>query len=126
MSIERAVYEKNHDSHANSDRTIATVINGDIEGFASEHVRAVRFERETDAGNHWREYSELYGIIGKARFFLEDIDSKERREHTMETGDRLFVPERVALRIHAEAGTVIVTCSQKADRNSGTHAYIVK
>lgn len=126
MSIERAVYEKNHDSHANSDRIITTVINGDIEGFASEHVRAVRFERETDAGNHWREYSELYGIIGRATFFLEDIDSKERREYNMTTGDRLFVPERVALRIHAEAGTVIVTCSQKADRNSGTHEYIVK
>ena len=122
-NIEKAVYRANVDSHTNLDRTLVTAFDGESRYFLLESVRIARFEREAEFGNHWREYPEDYSIIGSAKVMLEDIDSKKRREYNLATGDRLFVPPRVALKIWGEPGTVIIVCSPRGDREKQTHKY---
>ncbi len=126
MGIDQVIYQRGYDSHENNDRTIATLVNGDIDGFSPEQVRVTKFNRNTSLGNHWREYPELYGVIGQAKVTLEDIDTKERRNYDLKTGDRLLVPSRVALKIEASEGTVIITCCPKAARDEKTHKYEIK
>ncbi len=41
----------------------------------------------------------------------------------MMTGDRLLVPSRVALKVDAHQGTIILTCSKQNNRNEKTHNY---
>src|SRR3989344_6272316 len=113
MAIENVIYQPNFDYHENPERIIATLVNGDIPGFSSEHIKLAKFNKSTELANHWREYSELYGVIGKASFTLEDIETKDRRLYPLKTGDRLLVPPRVALKIEAQEGTIIIACSEK-------------
>ncbi|MEK6858810.1 MAG: hypothetical protein AABX53_02780 [Nanoarchaeota archaeon] len=53
-------------------------------------------------------------MVGKATIVLEEVITKERGTYTLSTGDRLFVPKEVALRISAEM-----------DREGKTHKYVV-
>ncbi len=122
MAIERVIYQNGFDSHTNEDRTIITLIN-EKQSFSPEQIRVVLLKKSSELGNHWREYPEVYGAIGKVVFSLEDIDTKATKEHTLMTGDRIFIPPRVALKIKAEKGTVIVICSPKCKRDEGTHKY---
>ena len=125
MAIENVLYQKQYDSHTTGERVIVTLINGDITGFSPEQVRIAQVKQNTTLGGHWREYPELYGIIGKALFTLEDVDTKKRIEHQLATGDRLFIPAKVALKIQATRDTVITVCSSKANRDEKTHKYII-
>jgi len=125
MAIENVIYQPQFDSHINDDRVIITLVNGAVPGFGSEHVRAIKFKRNTKLGNHWREYPEIYGIIGKAVFTLEDIETKEQIKYNLVTGDRLLIPPCVALKVEASAGTIVLTCSQQSDRYQKTHKYDV-
>jgi quercetin dioxygenase-like cupin family protein len=126
MAIEKVIYQKKFDSHENDDRLIATLVNGDILGFVSEQVRVTRFKRDTVLGHHWREYPELYGVLGQANFTLEDIDTRQRAEYELNTGDRLFIPPRVALKTRATEGTTVFVCAPKSNRNEGTHKYNIR
>ena len=125
MAIENVQYSSG-DSHENADRTITTVINGDVEGFSPEQVRLIHVHKESNLGGHWRDYPEIYGIIGQAPVTLEDIYSKIRQEYNFKTGDRLFVPARVALAMQSMEGTTIVTCGPKADREKQTYKCEIK
>lgn len=125
MSLTNVRYEPRFDIHTNEDRTITSLFKGDISGFDAAQVRVVQLQREAVLGNHWREYAELYGVIGEAQFVLEDIDTKEQRTYTLSTGDRLFVPARVALRVGAKRGAAIIACGAEIDREGKTHKYLV-
>lgn len=125
MSLLEVRYEKDYDIHRNGDRTISALLGGDLPGFCVKQVRVVSLERDALLGNHWREYGEVYGVVGTAQVVLEDIDSKERSAYSLSTGDRLFIPPRIALRIKADRGTVIVACSSEMDRDGKTHKYLV-
>ncbi len=52
MAIEQVVYQPQFDIHINDDRIIVTVVNGLVQGFGSEHVRAIQFKRNATLGNH--------------------------------------------------------------------------
>ena len=123
MGIDEVVYEENYDSHSNSDRIIATLVNGETNGFLVGQVRMAQFKQDAVIGGHYREYPEIYGVIGNATFTLEDIKTKERRDYELKTGDRLSVPPLVALKIKAVSGTLVVACSPKADRELKSHKY---
>ncbi len=126
MALEDVKYQPNFDIHTTFDRTITTLTNGDIENFLSENVRIVQFKVDTVLGNHWREYPELYGIIGNALFILEDIETKKRENYEIKTGDRLYIPPRIALKVRAQKDIVIIVCSPKTNRDEKTHKYEVK
>lgn len=125
MSLSEVRYERRVDIHTNEDRTISTLLKGDIPGFSAEQVRIVQLQREASLGNHWREYVEVYGVVGKAKIVLEEVTTKKRSEYNLLTGDRLFVPAEVALRIDAKKETVIIACGAETDREGKTHKYIV-
>lgn len=125
MVLEMVVYEPRCDIHTTPERDIATMFKNDIVEFSPQHIRVVHLKQDAVLGNHWRDYSELYAVVGKALFVLEDIDTKEKKEYCLETGDRLLVPPRVALRVSAPASTVIIACSSDVDRERKTHKYIV-
>ena len=125
MAIEKVQYLECADAHVNPDRIITTIFSGDIPDFSPTQIRVIKFSRAAKLGNHWREYPELYGIIGQAEFTLEDVDAKERKVYSLKTGDRLLVPPRVALNIQSNQDTIITTCSQSADREKQTHKYEV-
>ena len=92
MAIEKVVYEAKHDVQTNDARTITTLFDGDISDFSCEQIRIAHIIKGGWMGNHWREYPELCGVIGTATFVLEDINAKQRKKYTLDTGDRLFVP----------------------------------
>lgn len=124
MSIEKAVYEKKFDLHVNDQRTIAGFLKPHSESsIRIEQVRAAKVHKESKLGNHWREYGEIYGVLGNAKFILEDIKTKKRKEYSLKTGDTLYIPREVAIRIIANTGTVIICCSEKHEREEGTHKY---
>ncbi len=125
MAIERVRYESHFDSSVNADRSIITLLKGSSADFSCGLVRAVRVEKEATLGNHWRDYDELLGLIGYAKVTLMDIDSGEKKEYQMITGSRLFIPARVALRIDASAGSVILSCAPEVDREKQTHSYVI-
>lgn len=126
MAIEKVKSLSSSDYHITQDRTIVNLLGDDSEGYNFERTRVTRFERNAELGNHWREYPEIYGVIGKATFTLEDIGTKEREVCSLETGDRIFIPPKVALKIQAKKGTVITSCSPKVDRDDATHKYIIE
>ena len=122
--IENVVYERNFDSHSNETRTIVSVLK-----IASEsqvpinQVRVAQVKKDSPMGNHWREYGEIYGIIGSAEFLLEEIDTKIRKKYFMKTGDTLYIPPRIAINVKAVPNAVIICCSENYDGEKGTHKY---
>lgn len=127
MAIENVMHIKKFDVHSDDKRTIVGLLKPNSENpIKVEQVRVVDLHTESVLGNHWREYGEIYGIIGEAEFTLEDIDTKERRAYVMETGDNLYVPKRVALKVKASAKTIIICCSEENKREQGTHRYEIK
>ena len=124
MPFDEIIFEKGFDSHSNETRTIVGV----LKEFSRSPIRVQQFrvaqvKKDFPMGNHWRGYGEIYGIIGSADFLLEDIDTKKRKNYRMETGDTLYIPPRIALKVTAVPDTVIVCCSENHDRERGTHKY---
>ncbi len=123
MAIEKVIYFYDGDSHTNEERIVSTVINGDVPDFIPRQIRVLKILKNGELGGHWRDYPEIYGFIGEAKMNLEDIDTKEKREYLLKTGSRIFIPSRVALKIYANEGTVIITCSASIGRDLQTHKY---
>jgi oxalate decarboxylase/phosphoglucose isomerase-like protein (cupin superfamily) len=124
MSIEKAIYKRKFDFNSNDIRTVAGFINPSTKNpIKIKKVRVINVHKESHLGNHWREYDEFYGIIGNAEFILEDIKTKKRKIYFMETGDSLYIPKEVALKVIANGGTIIIVCSEELKREEGTHAY---
>ena len=127
MAIEKVSYLENFDSHSNNKRTIVGLLKSASESPISvEQVRVVSVHEESILSNHWREYGEIYGVIGEAEFTLEDIKTKKRETYKMKTGDNLYIPKEVALKVKAPSGTVIICCSEKNERENGTHKYEIE
>lgn len=124
MSLEQVMHTKNLDSSINAFRTIIALLPSPKDDKINiEQIRVVLVTEEKDIGNHWREYKESYGIIGKGVFTLKDIDSGEQKDYLMETGDILDIPARIALKVNAKIGSVITCISESYDREKGTHKY---
>jgi len=126
--LTEVVHTKNLDSNENEQRTIVSLLKspGQNEFGLVEQVRTTLVKKEEWVGNHWREYGEIYGVItGKEAtiFELKDIDNEEQRTLEMTTGDRLYVPTKIALRIKAKPNTVIICLSENYGREEGTHKY---
>ncbi len=51
---------------------------------------------------------------GKAEFNLMDIETKERRSYTLDTGDRLLIPAGVAHKVHAKGDSILVGLTEEA------------
>jgi hypothetical protein len=126
MAIEKVVLNKQYDSHSTTKRTAVTLLKGDDAGFNARSVRAILAYDIGDLGNHYRDVSEVYSIIGRAKFILEDVDSKDRKEITLITGDRLIIPPRVAMKVDIAPRSVIIVGSPAEDRDKVTHKYEVK
>lgn len=126
MAIENVNYRESLDTHSNEKRTIAALLDPISKNPISvEQVRVVNVHQDSTLGNHWREYGEIYGVVGNAHFTLEDIGSKERRNYRVKTGDTLYVPRGIALKVKAPAGSIVICCSEKNEREKGTHKYEV-
>jgi len=124
MGLDSVVHTKNFDFNKNPSRVIVGILPPPNDNAINiEQVRVALITEETNNGNHWREYKERYGIIGNAEFTLKDIDSGEQKDYEMVTGDTLDIPPRIALRIKAEVGSVIICVSESYDRDKGTHKY---
>ncbi|MBI3623518.1 hypothetical protein HY212_05575 [Candidatus Pacearchaeota archaeon] len=124
MGLDKVVHTKNFDFNKNPSRVIVGMLPPPVNSSINiEQVRVALITEEGDNGNHWREYKERYGIIGNAEFILKDIDSGEQRKYEMATGDTLDIPPRIALRIRANIGSVIICVSESYDRDKGTHKY---
>lgn len=124
MGIENVIFTKSFDLHTNEKRTITNVFKpGEEIPIKIEQVRLFKIYNESFLGNHWREYGEIYSVIGESEFFLEDIHSKERKSYLLNTGDRLYIPKEVALKFKSTPGTFVVCCSERNEREKGTHKY---
>ena len=122
MTIKDVVYLENGDFNQNPQRRITTIMDG-VSEFLVGDVRLLVVDLNCEFGGHWREYPEVWGFLGEATITLEDIDTKERIQYSVNNGSRLFIPPRVASKAYAKVGTAIVTCSPKADRVKKTHKY---
>jgi len=124
MRLDDVIHEE-VDMNSNPSRTVIGLLRPPSRSPMTKvaQVRIIKVNQESQLGNHWREYGEIYGVIGEADFDLEDIETRERRKYFMKTGDSLFVPSRVALRVNAKPETTIVCCSESYDREAGTHKY---
>lgn len=126
MGLKHVIFEKGHDIHETESRKIMTIVNGDIPNYTPAQIRLVEIkDSRAVLGNHWRDYGEVYAVVGKATITLEDIETKEQCVYELETSDRLFVPPQIGLRLTATKGTVIVVCAQKAIRDDQTHKYVL-
>lgn len=126
MFVKYAVHRKSFDSHTNDVRTIVGLLSPPGQNQISIEQFRVALVHERPLlglGNHYRDYGEIYGIIGEADFLLEDTKTKERGVYPIKTGDQLYIPKGTALRIDAGNGTVIICCSEEHDRETGTHKY---
>lgn len=124
MSLEDVVHTKNFDINKSPSRIIIGILPPPNESQINvEQVRVVLITKEGDIGNHWREYKERYGVIGIAEFTLKDIDSGEQKKYEMNTGETLDIPPRIALKINAKVGSVIICLSESYNREKGTHKY---
>jgi hypothetical protein len=127
MALEKVIYRPAFDSDIDSRRTVVGVLSKPHENpivIEQARVMLVR-EDNNQLGNHYRDYGEMYGVIGQAEFTLEDISTRDRRVFPMSTGDQLFIPSQTAVRIGAKKGTVIICCSERYNRQAGTHRYQV-
>lgn len=106
----------------------------DEEGFVVrepfENTRVIAVYQDGVLGNHWREYSEVYGVIssvesGSVDFTLEDIDTRESKIYKMKTGDMLTIPPRIALAVDAKEGDIILSASSENYNKSKTHEYVL-
>lgn len=124
MAIENVILYSDLDRHENEDRII--VGSRDKSSINWDRLRIVKVKRACYLGGHWREYPEQYAIIGEALFFLEDIHTNERRQYSLKSGQSLFVPPEVALKIRAFEGTIITVCFPNADLEKQSHKYEFK
>ncbi|HLC77867.1 MAG TPA: hypothetical protein VJH92_01970 [Candidatus Nanoarchaeia archaeon] len=124
MALENVIQIKNFDANSNDQRTIVSLLPSSNQSLIDlKQVRIVRVEQGGNLGNHWREYEEIYGIIGEAEFILKDIETGEQKKYEMSTGDLLKVPSRIALRVKPLPGSVIACLSGSYEREAGTHKY---
>ncbi|MEK6925718.1 MAG: hypothetical protein AABW50_00405 [Nanoarchaeota archaeon] len=124
MALDKVIHTQNFDSNKNPSRVIVGVLPPPHENLINvEQVRVALIAKESEMGNHWRDYKERYGVIGEAEFTLKDINSGEQRKYEMNTGDTLDIPPKIALRIKAKVGSVIICLSESYDRDKGTHKY---
>ena len=89
-------------------------------------VRIIKTETEDELGGHWREYGEIYAVIGKATFSLQDIDTKEKANYEIETGQVIYIPPKVALKVYSKPNQAIICCSESEDRENKTHKYKIE
>ncbi len=120
MAIELVEFRENVDIHANEKRII---MGQSYEGMGFSRLRTVRVNINCQLGGHWREFPELYGVIGRANFILQDIDTKERRNYELIDGQQLLIPPKVALKIDALEGTIITVCFPQVDLDKKSHKY---
>lgn len=123
MTLDEVKYQKGFDSHTNDNRTVISLLEDSPE-WLPQQVKVAKLERDAEVSNHWREFAELYGIIGEARFLLEDIETKKRQTYLLTTGDRLLVPARIALQIKAPTGAIIIACCAERDDGTKSHKYV--
>lgn len=121
MGIEKVVFNSKEDFHENENRKIIGMLNNTE--FEWKRTRTVKVVRDCELGGHYRDYPEEYGVIGSARFFLEDIETKEKKLYELKDGQTIFIPPRVALKIEALKDTVITVCFPDVDMTAHTHKY---
>ena len=125
MAIERVILKKDNDSHENEKRTILNMKHDSLTESAWEQVRIVQPKVTVELGNHWREFGELYCIIGEAGFTLEDIDTKERQIYKLKTGYSLYIPPRVAIKFVTTKDSIITVLSKEVDLEKESYKYEV-
>ena len=138
MSIEDVVFETGgqRDVHVDGERgrVVVGLMNEPFEETieSPEQFRVIYVTRRGELGNHWREYGEKYALAaGSAKFLLKDIDTNQRADYTMNRGDRLYIPPRIALKVKAQRGTIIMCAAGSYDAGrlgkegvkSQTHKY---
>lgn len=125
MTIEKVIFGKG-DSHTNDMRTVMGILEDPFRGLLGsiEQVRVIQVVNQIQLGKHFRDYAELYGVIGIADFILEDIQTRKRETYNMQTGNVLYIPPKVALLVEpVEVPLTIVCCSESHEREQGTHTY---
>ncbi len=75
----------------------------------------VNSERKVVLGGHYHlDYWEMFTLLqGRAVFTTENIDSKERKETSLNVGERIFLPSGLAHRAVLDKSSILVGCTGK-------------
>jgi len=116
MAIEGVIASHVTTVHEDDRRTLYSVFNGKDRGdFIAAHLKWFEFKRDSEVGNHYHEYAELFCVLsGKAVYELISVEDPSRREtHTMKRGDILIVPARVVHRGFVKKGSIVISANQE-------------
>jgi mannose-6-phosphate isomerase-like protein (cupin superfamily) len=98
--------------HEDSRRSLLAVFNGT---FKAEQARLAVARRACLLGGHYHDSAELFFvIIGIALFTVEAVDPPHVREfYTLQAGDALRVPARIAHLAQVTSGTILETFTER-------------
>ena len=100
-----------------------------LPGFINRYSYVVRFtQRGGQAGNHYhRQKHELYfAVRGKFRVVLEDMQSKQREEFTLQEGDNTFLyvkPPVAHVVVSESASDVLLVIASSPEVTTDEFAY---
>ena len=107
MGIEDIVFQERGIEHEDYRRELLVEYNGD-KPFEDEQSKYAIMKQAEVLGGHYHDYREFfYMVAGVAHFELCDIDTEERAEFTLGTGDSLLIPARIAHRAMVEGGAIL-------------------
>ncbi len=99
-------------SHEDERRRLTAIFNGE---FIAKQIKLLNIKKTSILGNHYHNYSELFYIYqGQAVFTLVDVDTKERKDITLNQGDRLIISPRIAHKVKMEEGTLTIEATEQA------------
>lgn len=98
--------------HADNRRSMLALFNGT---FKAEQARLAVTKRACLLGGHYHDSAELFFVIlGLALFTVEAVDPPHAREfYTLQVGDALRVPARIAHLAQLTAGTILQTFTER-------------
>jgi mannose-6-phosphate isomerase-like protein (cupin superfamily) len=119
MGIEGVITEIGGLAHSDDRRDLHELFNGlKIEGgtFSAQQIKLARVKnRDVTLGGHYHNYHEFFAMLeGNAKFILEDIETKERREvEVSESSGGLLIPSLVAHKVEIGPGSVLLGATEE-------------
>ena len=122
------VYDHPGIDHEDHRRKLFTAFNGDFKSEQSKFIAMKKDEWLGGQNGHYHNYSELYFMLkGECTFTLEDISTKKQRIVEMKEGDRLIIPPKIAHKVFARDGSILVGNTEKkyVSAAENDHPYTV-
>ena len=122
MAIEKLVIGLGGLAHSDDRRDLFALYNNfkidNDKIFSTPQVKIAKIKdkEEIILGAHYHNYWEYFNMIsGKAIFILEDINTKERREHELnETSGGILIPPKVAHKVIIEKNSILLGATEES------------